>query len=46
MSATLLTEKAITASTTSGDVVVPNNRSGAAPCRVETVSGDIRVETP
>lgn len=46
VTATLLTEKAVSTSTTSGEVSVPNNRAAADPCRVETVSGDIRVETP
>ena len=46
VNAKLLSEKEITTSTVSGDVSVPNNRQGASPCQVETVSGDIRVETP
>ena len=46
VTATLLTEKAVTTSTVSGDVTVPNTRADADPCHVETVSGNIRVDTP
>lgn len=46
VTATLLTAKAVSTSTVSGDVSVPNTRADADPCHVETVSGNIRVETP